>query len=62
EEVLVEICGETGVGFSHYVKERTAGGSYFEVSIGDRYDAVPGDKLLQAFELLDEKLKGETEF
>lgn len=61
EEVLIEICGETGVGFSHYVKERTAGGSYFEVSIGDRYDAVPGDKLLQAFELLDEKLKGETE-
>ncbi|MGG6309400.1 threonine aldolase family protein [Paenibacillus macerans] len=59
EQVLVEVCRETGVGLTHAVRERGEAGSAFEVSIGDRYGEVPTDKLHLAFHLLDQKLKGD---
>lgn len=56
EPILTEICEETGVGLSHYVRPVTEETSYYEVSIGDLYAQVPKDKLKEAFALLNKKL------
>lgn len=57
EQILTEICQETSVGLSGYVREVTETTSYFEVSIGDQFGNLDLDKLFNAFSLLDEKMK-----
>ncbi|MDI4645748.1 threonine aldolase family protein [Cohnella hashimotonis] len=57
ESLLVEVCEATGVGLSAWVQGLEDGGSAYEVSIGDRFAAVPDDRLRQAFALLREKLQ-----
>ncbi|QGG54637.1 threonine aldolase family protein [Paenibacillus sp. B01] len=44
---------ETGVALVGYVKEKTASSCASELSIGDRYEDVPPEKLEQALSLLD---------
>ncbi|WP_449538948.1 threonine aldolase family protein [Ferdinandcohnia sp. Marseille-Q9671] len=56
EAILADICHETGVGLSSYIREVSTSTSYFEVSIGDLYSLVPKSALKNAFELLYKKL------
>ncbi|MFC4098151.1 threonine aldolase family protein [Paenibacillus xanthanilyticus] len=55
EEALVKVAQASGVGLSSYVKPR-GDGSCFEISIGDRLDAIPEEKLKLALKQLDEAL------
>ncbi|MBB3113910.1 threonine aldolase [Paenibacillus phyllosphaerae] len=55
--ILAEVCERTGVGLTSYVRVRGEAESYFELSLGDRYEAIPKVKLEEAFALLGEKLK-----
>ncbi|MDG0812861.1 threonine aldolase family protein [Cohnella rhizosphaerae] len=57
ESILAGVAEETGVGLSAWVKALDDGGSGFEATIGDRYAAVPEDRLRSAFSLLGHKLK-----
>lgn len=57
ESAVISVCEETGIGITHYVKETGANSCYYEVSIGDRYGAIPKEELRNAFRLLDEKLR-----
>ncbi|MBS4214482.1 MULTISPECIES: threonine aldolase family protein [Neobacillus] len=57
EQVLTEICVESGIGLSGHIREVTETNSYFEVSVGDLYEILPREKLMDAFKLLDEKMR-----
>lgn len=56
-QMLAEVQQESGVGLSGYVREIDQNNCYYEVSLGDSYPKVPKEKLDQAFNLLDEKMK-----
>ncbi|MFD1773846.1 threonine aldolase family protein [Paenibacillus rhizophilus] len=56
EPLLMELYEETGVGLTHYLREKGEASCYFETSIGDRYARIPKDELRRAFALLNEKL------
>lgn len=55
EQALIAVAQASGVGLSSYVRPKGQG-SYFEISVGDRLDTIPEEKLAQAFKLLDEAL------
>jgi threonine aldolase len=56
--VLIDVYEATGVGFTQVLRDVEGTSScYYEASIGDRYAAVPKEKLQQAFRLLDEKMR-----
>ncbi|MFB9326515.1 threonine aldolase family protein [Paenibacillus aurantiacus] len=55
EEALVTVAQASGVGLSSYVRPKGEG-SYFELSLGDRLDLIPEEKLALAIKLLDEAL------
>lgn len=57
EFILLEVYKASGIGLSGYVKEIGDATSYFEISVGDLYEMVPREKLIEAINLLDEKLK-----
>ncbi|WP_317981994.1 threonine aldolase family protein [Paenibacillus glycanilyticus] len=57
ETILIAVYEETGIGLTGNVRDAGDGASYYEVSLGDRYPAIPKDRLKQAFELLHEKVK-----
>ncbi|MEH7332501.1 aminotransferase class I/II-fold pyridoxal phosphate-dependent enzyme [Neobacillus drentensis] len=57
EIILAEVYKESGIGLSGYVSDVSKETSYFEISIGDLYGTVPRDKLINAFKLLDYKMK-----
>ncbi|MDN3016437.1 aminotransferase class I/II-fold pyridoxal phosphate-dependent enzyme [Paenibacillus sp. BSR1-1] len=57
EIILAEVYTESGIGLSGYVRDVSEETSYFEISIGDLYGTVPRDKLIYAFNLLDNKMK-----
>jgi threonine aldolase len=57
ERILVEICHETNLGLSGYVRELTENTSYFEVSIGDSSQKPDLNEISNVFALLDEKMK-----
>ncbi|MWC27721.1 threonine aldolase family protein [Paenibacillus sp. MMS18-CY102] len=61
EPILIAVSEETGVGFTHVLREKDGGGCCFEVSIGDRYAELPKEELRDAFRVLDERVRGETE-
>jgi len=58
EAIFIEIYQTTGIGFTGYVKEVSETTSSFELSIGDSYSQLPTNKLKNAFQLLDEKMRG----
>ncbi|MFE8701359.1 threonine aldolase family protein [Cytobacillus sp. FJAT-54145] len=60
ESILVKIYEETGIGFTHYVRETGEESCYYEVSIGDRYATIPKENLKIAFQKLSEKMKEEV--
>lgn len=55
--ILIELYETTGVGLTSWVQEREEETCYFEISIGDKYENVPKDKIQEAFRLLNEKLE-----
>jgi threonine aldolase len=57
ENIFIEIQQELGVGISPYLKEKSNGGCFYEVSIGDQYLTVPKVLLERAFTLLKSKLQ-----
>ncbi|SFD72119.1 L-threonine aldolase [Paenibacillus catalpae] len=57
EQILIALYEETGIGLTGNIRDAGEGTSYYEVSLGDRYAAIPKDRLRQAFELLHEKVK-----
>lgn len=59
ETLFIRIAQETGVGLASVIREHKEGGVYFEVSIGDRYGAIPKVKLEEAFRLLNAALQDE---
>ncbi|MDQ1147894.1 threonine aldolase [Bacillus sp. SORGH_AS 510] len=61
EPILLAVYEETGVGLTSYLREVSEKECYFEVSIGDRYGAVPKERVREAFKLLDEKIKAMKE-
>lgn len=56
ERILTEICLEAEIGLSSYVRDVTETTSYFEVSVGDLYEKLPREQLMDVFKLLDEKM------
>ncbi|MGG3466835.1 aminotransferase class I/II-fold pyridoxal phosphate-dependent enzyme [Neobacillus pocheonensis] len=61
EIILADIYKESGIGLSAYVREVSKTASYFEIGIGDLYAEVPDDELIEAFKLLDKKMKSRNE-
>lgn len=57
ETLLIDLYAATGVGLTHYLKDRNETASSYEVSIGDRYANVPKDKLKSAMEWLNGKMR-----
>lgn len=60
EEVLISLYESTGVGLTAYLKEISGSACSFEVSVGDRYLAIPKDVLENAFRELEIKLREQT--
>ncbi|MBW5471307.1 low specificity L-threonine aldolase [Brevibacillus formosus] len=56
ERILLSLSEETGIGFTHYVRQEDESSSSYEVSIGDRYEMIPKEELALAFEKLDQKI------
>ncbi|EFM10621.1 aromatic amino acid beta-eliminating lyase/threonine aldolase [Paenibacillus curdlanolyticus YK9] len=61
EPILIAVIEETGFGFTHVLRDKDDGGSYYEVSIGDRYAELPKEKLRDAFRMLDERVRAAAE-
>jgi threonine aldolase len=57
EKLLISVYEETGVGLTGNVRDFAEGGSYYEVSLGDRYADIPKEQLGQVFTLLNQKIK-----
>jgi len=55
ERLLADVSERTGLGFTSNVRACGETGSYFEISIGDRYGRIPEDVLDEAFRTLDEE-------
>ncbi|MBH0331505.1 threonine aldolase [Brevibacillus brevis] len=56
ERIMVSLTEETGIGFTHYVRQDNESSSSYEVSIGDRYAMIPKEELALAFEKLNQKM------
>lgn len=56
ESILISIYEQTGIGLTSYVKEVDDSSCYFEVNVGDRYETIPKEKMIEFFNLLDEKM------
>lgn len=56
--ILADVHESSDVGLTSYLADRADGkGCSFEVSLGDLYSGVPQEKIIKAFQLLDEKMK-----
>jgi threonine aldolase len=53
EARFADVAQETGVGVTHYVKEYGEDACSFEISVGDRYGAIPRAALDRLFERLN---------
>jgi threonine aldolase len=56
EAILTEVCNETGVGLSGYVRELSDHECSYEVSIGDQFEMLPKQKLESAFQTLNQRM------
>jgi threonine aldolase len=57
EAVIIKVQQQTGVGITNHLRETGENSCYCEVSLGDRYAEVPKESLIEAFKLLDVKMK-----
>jgi threonine aldolase len=57
EAVIIEVQQQTGVGITNHLRETGENSCYCEVSLGDRYAEVPKESLIEAYKLLDVKMK-----
>ncbi|WP_433945092.1 threonine aldolase family protein [Paenibacillus sp. SN-8-1] len=57
EPLLISLYEETGIGLTANLRTLGEKSCYFEISLGERYAGMPRDRLREAFQLLDEKLK-----
>ncbi|WP_442603879.1 threonine aldolase family protein [Paenibacillus sp. KN14-4R] len=57
EPLLISIYEETGIGLTSYLRSTGEKSCYYELSVGDRYAKLPMDKLREALQLLDTKMK-----
>lgn len=56
--ILIAIYESTGIGLAQVLREIEGTTScYYEVSIGDRYAEVPTEKIREALEMLDQKMR-----
>ncbi|MDQ0194671.1 threonine aldolase family protein [Paenibacillus wynnii] len=56
--ILIAIYESTGIGLAQVLREIEGTSScYYEVSIGDRYAGVPKEKIREAFDMLDKKMR-----
>ncbi|MGM1046435.1 MAG: threonine aldolase family protein [Bacillota bacterium] len=53
EPLLMSLYIETGVGLTSYIRDNSKGGSYCEISVGDRYAGIPKKDLDKAFKTLE---------
>ncbi|QHW34662.1 low specificity L-threonine aldolase [Paenibacillus rhizovicinus] len=58
ERLMISVCEQTGVGLTHNINAVSDQSCYYEISLGDRYRAIPKDKLHDAFRLLRELMSG----
>ncbi|GGF66587.1 hypothetical protein GCM10010912_09470 [Paenibacillus albidus] len=56
EPLLITVYEETGIGLISSLRESGSGTCFNEVTIGDRYAALPKERLKEAFRLLQEGL------
>ncbi|WP_429844945.1 threonine aldolase family protein [Brevibacillus sp. FIR094] len=56
ERIIISLSEETGIGFTHYVRQDDESSSSYEVSIGDRYAMIPKEELALAFKKLNQKI------
>lgn len=61
EAVLIELYQETGIGLTSYVNELSEHSTYYEVSIGDRYEELPQDLLKKIFDRLQETMAAQLQ-
>ncbi|RKP58108.1 aminotransferase class I/II-fold pyridoxal phosphate-dependent enzyme [Cohnella endophytica] len=57
ESALTSVHEQSGIGISPYVNSTSDTACYLEISIGDRYEAIPKAELKKALRLLDETMK-----
>jgi threonine aldolase len=57
EPVLAGIYEATGIGVTGSLRETEEGNCFFELSLGDRFEKIPKERLMHLFDLLDERLK-----
>lgn len=57
-EILSSLQKELGVGFAGMLMEQTDTSCSFKLSLGDAYERIPEEKLQQAFDRLDQRLRG----
>jgi threonine aldolase len=57
ESALIAAYEQAGVGFSPRVQATIEMTCSYEVTIGDRYESIPKDRLGEAFRILNEKMK-----
>ena len=57
EAIIIEVQQQTGVGITNHLRETGENSCYCEVSLGDRYAEIPKETLMEAFKLLNEKMK-----
>jgi threonine aldolase len=57
EEILIEVYKETGVGLISALREMGDSACFCEISIGDKYETVPGAFIKTAFGLLYSKIE-----
>ncbi|WP_308634124.1 threonine aldolase family protein [Paenibacillus silvisoli] len=55
-DVMLELYKETGIGLTRNINAVNDSSCYYEVSLGDRYEAIPKALLQDAFRRLNEKL------
>ncbi|MDN7241614.1 beta-eliminating lyase-related protein [Planococcus sp. N028] len=56
-ELLSDIHQQTGIGIANYLKEVKDARCSYEVSLGDMYREIPKNQLIEAFQLLEERMK-----
>jgi threonine aldolase len=61
EKVLLDIHGQTDVGFTGYLNEVSETRCSFEMNLGDEYERISEERLNHAFELLSSKLLASVE-
>jgi threonine aldolase len=57
EPVLAGIYEATGIGVTGNLRETEEGNCFFELSLGDRFEKIPKERLMHLFDLLDGRLK-----